>query len=153
MPAPLNVNREAVKTLAIAIGVRQAAREMGLPEDTVRQWSCREKWFSNPAETAPIINGRRSVSPYVTKPPGAALADRLARLGEESKLLLSQAGVKASRHLARLPGKAVTRQSADLKNVVSANAQLHGWDQRFQGTQFSLNVLNVGECDITIGES
>ena len=130
MPAPLNVNREAVKTLALAIGVRQAAREMGLAESTVQAWSNRGKWFSDTAATAPVIRGQRSVQPRATKAPSLAMSDTLAKLGETSRVHLARAGAKASKHQAKLPGAAVTRASGDLKNVVQANAALHGWEAK-----------------------
>lgn len=127
MPAPLNVNREAVKTLALAIGVRQAAREMGLPEKTVLAWSHRGKWMDD--KTA-VINGQRSVQSSAVKAPSVAMSDALAKLGETSRVHLAKAGAKASRHLAKLPGAAITRASGDLKNVVQANSALHGWEAK-----------------------
>jgi hypothetical protein len=47
MPAALDVDREAVKTLAIAVGVREAARQMSIPEATVQAWSARFGWFED----------------------------------------------------------------------------------------------------------
>jgi hypothetical protein len=37
MPKPLNVDWPAVRVLAVAVGVREAARQMGISQDAVRQ--------------------------------------------------------------------------------------------------------------------
>jgi hypothetical protein len=37
MPKPLNVDWPAVRVLAVAVGVREAARQMQISEDAVRQ--------------------------------------------------------------------------------------------------------------------
>lgn len=47
MPAALDVNWTEVKMLALSVGVREAARRMGLPEDAVKQRSWREGWLAN----------------------------------------------------------------------------------------------------------
>ena len=60
--------------------------------------------------------------------------------------------VYAAAHFEKLDGKAIAEQSGHYKNIVSAAAQLHGWDTRFQGAQFSLNVLNIGSCGIKVGD-
>ncbi len=146
MPAPLNVNREAVKTLAVVHGVREAARLSGLPQATVQAWSARFGWLKSGKP-------ENSSQPICNQSPSNALTDSLARLGEETKHNLARAGAKASKHLARLKGAQVTRASGDFKNIVGGSAQLHGWDTRFQGTQFSLNVLNVGSFGVEINES
>jgi hypothetical protein len=46
MPKPLNVDWPAVRVLAVAVGVREAARQMGISEDAVRQRSKREGWMA-----------------------------------------------------------------------------------------------------------
>src|SRR5262249_43363103 len=47
MPNPLNVDWSAVRVLAVAVGVREAARQMGISEDAVRQRSKREGWMTS----------------------------------------------------------------------------------------------------------
>jgi hypothetical protein len=54
MPAALDVDWEAVQTLAIAIGVREAARQMGINEDAVRQRSSREGWIKDIPRSQPL---------------------------------------------------------------------------------------------------
>lgn len=47
MPAALDVDRQQVKMLAISVGVREAARQMDLPEETVKKWCTREGWLKD----------------------------------------------------------------------------------------------------------
>lgn len=149
MPAPLNVNREAVKTLAIALGVRAAAREMGLDESTVRQWSSRGKWFAKPSQPPTV----RPVA-TVTKAPAAGMADALARLGESSRVHLAKAGNKASKHFAKLTGGKVARQSGDFKNIAQALAPVHGWtDKSGPAANVMVNVALLGVNPGELGAS
>ena len=68
----INMIREAVKTLAVAVGVRKAARQLGLNQNTVRQWSSRYNWFKSPPQPP-----KQSDVTTVTKSPSNALADTL----------------------------------------------------------------------------
>jgi hypothetical protein len=47
MPKPLNVDWPAVRVLAVAVGVREAAGQMGISQDAVRQRSKREGWMAS----------------------------------------------------------------------------------------------------------
>lgn len=146
MPAPLNVNREAVKTLAIAIGVRQAAREMGLPQGTVQAWSKRGHWFDDPRSKTAVINGRQSVQPLATKAPSVALQDTLARLGESTRANLAKAHSKATAYAAKLPAKEL--MSKDKATALRLHGQgaglVHQWEAKQQQTNVMVNVALLG---------
>jgi len=45
MRKPLNVDWSAVRVLAVDVGVREAAHQMGIGQDAVRQRSRREGWM------------------------------------------------------------------------------------------------------------
>lgn len=60
MPAPLAVDKEAVRVLVVAVGVREAAARMKLPPGTVAAWSARGKWLEGKAELADAISGAPS---------------------------------------------------------------------------------------------
>lgn len=137
----LDVSREAVRVLALEHGLEFAADHYKLSLNTVKAWSARFNWFPCKASSKPIAT-------IATGPS----ADTLQAIGERSKLRLAIAGEKASEHFAGQSGKAVVEQSSDYKNIVTAAAQLHGWDQRFAGQAFTLNVLNIGACGIEIAD-
>jgi hypothetical protein len=144
MPAPLNINREAVKTLAIAIGVRQAAREMGLPESSVKSWSTRGKWFADTPKPPHLARVASNAST-----PSDALATRLANDERETRASLSQYARKVSERASR-------RSHLDDAPLVHKVAQtagiVHRWSEGMAANQFTLNVLNVGSLDVSVGE-
>lgn len=145
MPAALNVNREAVKVLAVAIGVRAAARELGINESTVQQWSQRENWFPVVKTVHPPTVIERETS--VTKTPVEAMRD----VGERSRFALARAGEKAAKHLEKMGGHEIVNKATKYKDIVSASSQLHGWDAKDQAGSFSLNVLSLGDLNVKIG--
>jgi hypothetical protein len=46
MPKPLNVDWPAVRVLAVAVGVREAARQMRISQDAVRQRNAKAGWLA-----------------------------------------------------------------------------------------------------------
>jgi len=130
MPAPLDVDREAVKAHAITHGVRQAARHFGLPEDTVCQWSKRYGWLENAgvaiiAQPKPASIAPKPVS-GVSKPADAA---RLAmqELSAKSKLGLAKAVLNGAEHASTLEGKDVIDRAQQIKSLVDAGDKLYQW--------------------------
>src|SRR4029077_17764162 len=67
MPRPLNVDWPAVRVLAVAVGVREAARQMGISQDAVRQRSKREGWMASPK----TVTQRALAKPVTSVPPNA----------------------------------------------------------------------------------
>lgn len=73
MPAALDVNWGEVRTLAVAVGVREAARRMGLPEDAVKQRSWREGWMANIPRSQPLpLSVMRPVTNVTSAPKALA---------------------------------------------------------------------------------
>ncbi len=130
---PISIDKEAVRMLAIEIGVRPAARQLGLDEDRVCQWSHRGNWF--PA----LPDVQRSNVSTVSKP-GDVLQATLAARKQESRAKLSEYQVRAASEAAahREPLK-ITRQVNDLASI---HAKV--WpEEQTSGNSFSLNVLNL----------
>ncbi len=134
-PVTKEVDREAIRLLAIEHGVRGAARMTGLNEDRVRQWSSRFNWFNakTPHDQQAVTN--------VTTRPSDAHAEALAHHEGQTRLTLAKyasnaaAAIHKSVHPARY-----TRQAKDIAGVM---ATVHRQDEGKQGNQFSLNVLNL----------
>lgn len=123
MPAALDVDREAVRVLAVAVGVREAARQMGLGESTVQQWSARGNWFTKPVQPPTVIQPVTNV----TKP-ALALQNTLDERKHTTKLNLSKYVVDASARGAKSNGDlhkaGLIRHVAAIAQVVWPEAQV-----------------------------
>jgi hypothetical protein len=106
MPKPLNVDWPAVRVLAVAVGVREAARQMGISQDAVRQRSKREGWMTSPQTLT-----QRALAKPVTKvspnalSPAAALRNVLSERKERSRLGLSKYVAEAAEEAGEHPDK------------------------------------------------
>jgi hypothetical protein len=137
------VDRDAVRTLAVAIGVRQAARQLGIPEPTVQAWSARGKWFQDPPKPPTITNPRGAT--IATTTPAAALAEHLTEHSNRSRLGLSKAITKASERFAELPSTVLVQHSTSkaVKDYAGAGAIIHSWNQENRpGSPLNLQVLS-----------
>jgi hypothetical protein len=122
--------------LVSSVGYSEASQQTGILEATLRQWARRFNWSVTRRHAQSVTT--------VTKPIAKALDDSLAAIGERSKLALAKAGEKAANHFRNQTGRQIAKESSAYKNVTDAASKLHGWDTRFQGEGFSLNILNLG---------
>ena len=67
MPAALDIDREQVQMMVLTYGVREAARMLGLSEDTVATWSARGRWLVDRPASVPlpptVIQAVKAASP------------------------------------------------------------------------------------------
>ena len=104
MPSELEVDKEAVRVLVVAVGPREAARQMGLNENTVLQWTSRYGWLDHckqPAPLLPVSMQKQSVIGVIN--PADALSNVMAERYLHTKLGQSEYLSRASRKLAALP--------------------------------------------------
>src|SRR5262249_49929062 len=80
------------------------------------------------------------------------LSEMLAEDSRETRIGLSAAARKAAETLAKMPGSKVIKHAQAHRHVTASSRVLHGWDDKGNPIPFSLNVLNIGSCDITVGE-
>jgi len=123
MPKPLNVDWPAVRVLAVAVGVREAARQMGISQDAVRQRLKREGWMASPK----AVVQRALAKPVTTVSPNAlSPADALANVFRErkqrTKLGLSkyaaEAAEEAAEHQDKLKISRATKDVADIHRSI-----------------------------------
>lgn len=166
MPAPLAVDKEAVRVLVVAVGSAEAARRTGLPEGTVRQWSKRGGWTAGVKECAALAAGSptpervalaaslpESMRPLavtgVTNPADALLrviADRLA----SSRLSRSRYVQRASARLAVLPSNQLLAEAPNAKALAGVAEQL---DPRVAaGAGTTLNLLSAIKITVEHGD-
>lgn len=129
MPAPRDVNRESVKTLAIAVGVREAARQLNIPEATVQSWSLRGAWFKQAAQT-PLPPTVTPIAATNATTASKALQNVLDGAKYKSKALLAKYVVNASKVAAR--SRSPLRDAQDVRHVAAVHSTL--WPEAKAGT-------------------
>lgn len=136
MPAPLNVDREAVRVLVVAVGPREAARRMNLSENTVLAWSDRGGWLDHlKPENQP--QAPASMLPTVAInaiKPADALRNVLAEDDHETRISLSR-GV---RRMAKDAETATLDRAGDVLQTTKAAALLHNWSGSPQSVRISM---------------
>ncbi len=133
MPAPLDVDRDQVKMLALELGMAEASRRTGIPDGTIRQWANRGHWFD--PVPIPVTKQKQPVT-GVTKP-----ADVLAQVISENKLAtrsgLAQFTADAATKLAKSKGNLKnTRPAKDIADIMSKV-----WTEGGASTTFNLALL------------
>jgi hypothetical protein len=106
MPKPLNVDWPAVRVLAVAVRVREAARQMGISEDAVRQRSKREHWMASPKTVA-----QRALAKPVTRVSPHALADALPNVLQEHERETKLSLARSARRMAKDAEQATLREA------------------------------------------
>ncbi len=127
MPAELDVDKEAVRVLVVAVGVREAARQCNLNENTVLAWANRGGWLQSVAdakERARAGQLQRSTETILTVQstaikPADALAATLAEGIKETKLGLTA-------YTARMAKQAATSGNLEEAPLYKAVADIHG---------------------------
>lgn len=128
MPAAaLDIDKEQVRMLVLEIGPREAARKMGLNENTVRQWSARGGWLKHlKPENQP--KAPQSMQPIVvtnvTKP-ADALQNTLMERHRDTKLGLSAWLKETSGHLGSLKGEEALAAHQPAVSVASVMAKVY----------------------------
>lgn len=144
--------REAVKTLAIAVGVREAARQLGINQNTVRQWSSRFKWFKQPDSipVPPTITKQNGLSITSVTKPSEALRIALEDDSRTTKLGLSKAARRAAETFQGMTGAGVIKRAKQLKEVTGTAAQIHNWEGQHGSSNLDINVLAGGRAMIQV---
>ena len=132
MPATLEIDREAVKVLVMELGCREAARRMGLNENTVMAWSRRFGWLETRPANVPL-------PPSVIQPArnartaSEALADAYKDDRVQTRLAMSRATRKAATALEQKDGNSLLSDGGTtLKTVAQAASLVHGWQEQSQ---------------------
>jgi hypothetical protein len=137
MPKPLNVDWPAVQVLAVAVGVREAARQMGISQDAVRQRSKREGWMTSVKATTQraLAKPVTTVSPDVLSP-ADALANVFSERRDRTKLGLSKYAAEAAERAGESDGDLTL--SRNVRDVAAVHSTLWPEDHNERG------ILNIG---------
>jgi hypothetical protein len=150
MPKPLNVDWPAVRVLAVAVGVREAARQMGISEDAVRQRSKREGWMASPKAVAQraLAKPVTSVSPSALSP-ADALAHVFSERKHRTKLGLSKYAAEAAERAGESDGNLAL--SRNVRDVAAVHSTLWPEDHNERGI-LNLAVL-TGQVNVWNAET
>lgn len=162
MPAKLEIDREQVRLLVIQHGVRETAKMLGLPYQTVGSWSSRFGWIAALQTPAPKLppsmskpaNGANNAPISPVDAATEAYRDERVR----ARLNYSKAALAVSEEIASLPGKALLADGGQaFKNVVQTTAIIHGWQEQTQSRVVvclqALEQSSVATLDVTPTES
>lgn len=147
-PGNQPINREAVKTLAMAIGIREAARRMGLDEHRVLKWSQRDPngpWMSSPEVkqlSTPSTTGNtaRYACPQNVLTASNALQNVLSEDRAATKLGFSQAARKAAEHLAKADPETILHHAAKARDMATVAEKAQDWASGQQA--IAINVFD-----------
>jgi hypothetical protein len=141
---------EQVKTAyASGVGLREIARNLNIPEGTVLARGKREGW-TRQIQNAKALAKRDDTSLVVT--PTAAVAMSMQQRGElhvERMAGVSEHGVD---HIETIDGPEILNSVDQIDKLNKVARRTFGLkdDNPYEG--FTLNLLNVAECDIQIGK-
>jgi hypothetical protein len=113
-------NHESVRMLAIEIGAREAARKLGLNENTVLSWAKREKWQLPSSKPGPA-----AIEPHAS--PAETLIASHKEHETRTKSSLARATSRAAAEAEQLPQ--VLPHSGKLRDLAATAAGLFGWNQ------------------------
>lgn len=132
MAAPIHqkqVNREAVRILALEHGLKRASELSGVAYETVKKWSQRQHW------NGAVTHSQRIVP---TVPIADAVASELREHERETRLSLARSARNMSKDAEALP----VRHAKLAHTVAQTAAIVHNWSERAGNPGIvNLNVL------------
>jgi hypothetical protein len=148
--APLDVDWESIRTLAIAVGVREAARRVGISEESVMQRSCREGWLKSlprDQELPPTIRPIR-VSMVSTAP--QAMGEYLRDLSAKTRLNHAKVADKIADKLSQSDADELLMQMPSVLMAGKHAALTAGNWTSGSGPTMRLDLL-AGTLDVSLG--
>lgn len=143
------VNWEAVRALAMVVGVREAARRMGISEAATMQRSAREGWLASPEakQVNKMAVAQRSgvtVAACQQMSAGALISAEISQLGGKTRLSLARGIAKAGEHIETLPGLAIVADAQNIKSIAQTADLVHGWKDSAPQVKIRLDILGGG---------
>lgn len=144
MPNPIAVDKEALRVLVVAIGPREAARQMGLNENTVLAWANRGNWLAStrptPAENPlPASMQPRAITAIK---PSEALLNTLEEEGKETRGYASAFAKRTLKHAASLDPEQGLKVAKSVHEAVKvASMAQPGWQDTKEAAAINLQIL------------
>jgi hypothetical protein len=141
---------EQVKTAyASGIGLREIARNMNIPEGTVLARAKREGW-SREIQSAKALAKRQDTSLAVT--PLEAVSMSMQQRGERHVERIAGVSERGVDHIETMDGPEILDSIDEIEKLDKVGRRTFGLKDDNPYSGFSLNVLNLGACGITVGK-
>jgi len=143
----LSVDREPIRLLALVHGLEETAKRTGIKLNTLLSWSARYNWFQRDKSGQPVLHSTDAIKRNIA-PADAHLAIMEDRK-RQSAVNLSRYICDASAKLAESKGN--LKHARPGKDIVAMRSGIY--PEANATALFSLNVLNLGDGNVTIGAS
>jgi hypothetical protein len=142
---------QQIKTAyASGIGLREIARNMGIPEGTVLARAKRESW-THEIRSAKALAKPEDASLAVS--PVKAVAISMQQRGERHVERMAGVSERAVDHIETMDGPEILNSVDQIEKLDKVARRTFGLRDDNALGGFSLNVLNIGTCEIEVGES
>lgn len=131
----------------MAVGVREAARKLGISEEAAMKRSQREGWLSTPEarQSVRLAHEARGIVRSSSAQPSAAqaMAQELTSLNSKSRLAMARGLGKAAAHVEQMDGQEIVEDASNVKQTVQSLALVHGWQANQTVTKVAINLTGV----------
>jgi hypothetical protein len=142
------IDWEAIRTAAVAVGVREAARQHGadLSPDELKRFtervmrrSSRQGWIKeknaivtqvalSKVDKAVSFQSRAKPLSAQVRMSAESVSRTIADLGHRTKHGLAKAAAKAADTFAKQPGRQIIKQSKAFRDITASSSQIHAWE-------------------------
>ncbi len=135
---------------ASGIGLREIARNMGIPEGTVLSRAKREGWTRG-IQSAKALAKRKDAS--ITATPSEAVAMSMQQRGERHVERMAGISERGVDHIETMDGPEILNSVDPIEKLDKVARRTFGLKDDNPLGGVSLNVLSLDACDIKVGES
>lgn len=149
MPAgqAVPIDKDQVRIVAVAVGVREAARQFGLPEGTVQFWSAKEGWLREQEQVSTVqeqaLERKRESMGY--QPTSTNAVDVLAKYNGETRLGHATAAAKVAGKLQQMDADELFISAPLLAQHAKHASTIFGWGQSDLSVAVRLDVIASGQ--------
>jgi hypothetical protein len=139
---------EQIKTgHASGIGLREIARNMNIPEGTVLAHAKRERW-TREIQNAKALAKREDSAPAVRTMEAVAIT--MQQRGERHVERMAGVSERGVDHIETMDGPEILNSVDQIEKLDKVARRTFGLKDDNPYIGFSLNVLNIGSCDIDV---
>jgi len=144
------IDHEQVRLVAVQIGVREAARQFGLPEDTVKTWSRREGWLVQEEQkqelvqkAVAIVREKQGLNPIE---PNAS--EILLKFNGETRMGHAVAAHKVANKLKQMDEDELFMSGQLLQQHAKHASTVFGWEANSAGVTVNVGVISdhIQDC-------